>query len=82
MQDVAPLVIRQMRSNLPGPLFVLKCIYPLLHNDGNISAYLDFWDDEDQEMVIDSLVQEMRVWILDVELWVRYVFVSRILGPV
>jgi hypothetical protein len=71
VQEVMPLTIRHMSSSLSGPLFVLKCIYPLLSGTAGSSAALDFWDDEDQEIVLDSLVREMRSWILDPELCVR-----------
>jgi hypothetical protein len=71
IQEVTPLVIHRMSSNLPGPLFVLKCVYPLMNGDVGSSADLDFWDDGDQEIVLDSLIREMRSWILDTELCVR-----------
>jgi hypothetical protein len=74
VQEVMPLIIRHMSSNLSGPLFVLKCIYPLLRGTVGSSAALGFWDDEDQEVVLDSLVREMRSWIVDPELCVRCVF--------
>ena len=73
LRDVSPQIHHRLIPTLSGPLFVLRCIYHLLNGDLDPSASLDFWNENDREVALNSLVQEMRSWMLDPDLCVRCV---------
>ncbi|KIM32748.1 hypothetical protein M408DRAFT_186029 [Serendipita vermifera MAFF 305830] len=77
MRDVAPNIIHRLRSTLSGPLFVLQCIYPLLDGDTDTPTALSFWNANDRDVALNSLVQEMRSWMVDPEVCVSSEILTR-----
>lgn len=71
MRTAAPQVIHRLTETLSGPLFVLRCIYPLLDGTTGHSTSLNFWASDNREVALSSLVQEMRSWMLDPGIYVR-----------
>jgi hypothetical protein len=75
MQEQTPDVVEPILGNLSAPLFALRHVAPLMDSSMRISEDLIrlFERVQESEELLDSLLMEVRSWILDLDVYARFI---------
>lgn len=79
MQEKTSEVVEPLLSTLSAPVFVLRHVAPLMDTTVRTSAFKKLFDRvEESEESLDALWEEVRSWILDLDVYARYFIFSHL----
>lgn len=75
MQEQTPYVVESVLGSLSAPLFALRHVAPLMDSSMRISEDLIrlFEKVQESEELLESLLMEVRSWILGLDVYARFV---------